>query len=404
MWGVRREGGSTRELPGRKRRSRGASVSLTRASLESDYSDSMLVTLGSYCWTPTPLPPLAVARQRVRCGPVRAQEDDLPDFDFLPPGFRDIVGSVPGEPAKPESTSGARAQRNEVAAYAKSLGAEKGYAAVEDFVNDHLPASGQPGQRRRKKEWNPSKRKPHKKDLQRRRERGTADESGRRGLSHAELLSVARPALEDAASSAGLELVGVVLMRPPQGPTPSAFRCWIAPGAGLDDPDAEVVIAAEDLRIASLALRDTLWRAVAGKPAISVMAVASGERSSRPLFAPEDFERFRGRRVQLTFREAVDGRRRLTGELLGLESSRPEPCALVQDESSGSRVCAPLSKLLYGEKTALLPPPVMAPNPKPARNSPKRKSARDDAADAADAALEAKLREMIEAARSEPED
>eukprot|EP00966_Prymnesium_polylepis_P268461 6202188-Prymnesium_polylepis.1 len=170
-------------------------------------------------------------------------------------------------------------------------------------------------------------------------------------------------------------------MRPPRGPTPSAFRCWIAPAATEDGG-----ISADALASASSALRDALWGAVAGKPAISVMAVGNGARSKRPLFEVSDFERFCGRRVQLTFREAFDGRRKLVGELCGLELAEGEPCAIVLDESAGCPMRAPLDKLLLGDKTALNPPAEAAVRSLPERDARK---------EAAGAALEARLAEMI---------
>ena len=322
--------------------------------------------------------PLAAAVWTTRSAPARhraavAQSELPPDFE-LPPGFREHAGFAEILP-----TSGARAKRDEVDEYAKKLGARHGYAAVDDFVKEHVPASGQPGQRRRKKEWDPSKRKPHRK------ERGTGAGSKGRGVrrakapkdtrSHEELLRVARPALTTAAASMGIELVGVVLMRPPRGPTPSAFRCWVA-SAPSAEGDCEVGLPADELARASTALRDALWREIPGKPAISVIAVGSDETSRRPLFTPADFERFRGRRVQLTFRELVDGRRRLVGELVRVET-HPLPdgvpdgtpdgtvvadtdgaglaCAIVADETAGAPLRAPLGKLLLGEKTSLLP-------------------------------------------------
>ena len=341
---------------------------------------------GATCWTRQAVPRSSV---RPRCL-ITAQEDLPPDFE-LPPGFHESgrfgeLPDLPGVGSRSKRTSKSRAKRNEVTEQARSLGAEKGYASIDDFAKDQLPVSRQPGQRRRKKEWNLAKRKPHKRD-QRRQANGASVPPA---LSHAELLREATPVLSSAASDEGLDLVGVVLMLPPRGPTPSAFRCWIAPAADLD---CEAIIPADALAQASSALRDALWLTIAGKPAISVIAVGNDLRSGRPLFDAHDFERFRGRRAQLTFREAHDGRRRLVGELVGTElAADGELCVVLHDESACAPISAPISKLLLGDKTSLHPLPDLAVATPPER---------DLRQEAAGAALEAKLAEMVADARAE---
>ena len=374
------------------------------------------------CWTPCAVPAANALYARSRplyaAGALYPRSRSLYAQLDLPPGFD--INELPDwatadrEPKK----AGARAKRNEVSDYAKSMGAEKGYAKVDDFVREHVPAAGQPGQRRRKKQWDPSKRKPHQRE-QRMAERRAAKEAstGPPPLSHAELLRVARPVLAAAANGVGVEFVGVVLMRPPRGTTPSAFRCWVA--SSRTEEEEAPILSADELSRASSALRDGLWATIAGKPAISVIAVSSDARSRRPLFDASDFDRFRGRRVQLTFREAHQGRRRLVGELrgtgtcpgTGAEQQEPEQgppppeqqsvepagelCAIVMDESARAAVFAPLSKLLLGEKTALYPrdeAPATA-----ERGEAPAAAERDARKEIADAALEAMLAEMIAA-------
>eukprot|EP00316_Scyphosphaera_apsteinii_P012258 CAMPEP_0119303902 /NCGR_PEP_ID=MMETSP1333-20130426/5256_1 /TAXON_ID=418940 /ORGANISM="Scyphosphaera apsteinii, Strain RCC1455" /LENGTH=409 /DNA_ID=CAMNT_0007306681 /DNA_START=130 /DNA_END=1360 /DNA_ORIENTATION=- len=236
----------------------------------------------------------------------------------------------------------ATSRKEEVEDRARELGGA--YGSLDEFIRDQLPVSSQPGQRRRKKEWNPAKRKPHKREKVLGKLEGPA-------LSHSELLHVARPALAAAAKDLGIEFVGVVLSRPPRGPTPSAFKCWI---------DCEGGVMASALTEASAALRDALWGAIPGRPAITVMTPGP----ARPLFSLADFERHCGLRAQVTFREVVDGRRRLVGELIGTETDDADEYALVLDESAGKTLRAPLSTMLFGERTGLLPLDV------PSRSSP----------------------------------
>ena len=153
-------------------------------------------------------------------------------------------------------------------------------------------------------------------------------------------------------------------------------------------------ISADALAAASSALRDGLWSAVRGKPAISVIAVGNDERSSRPLFEAAHFERFRGRRVQLTLREAVEGRRRLVGELLGTERGEGDATfVVVLDESARGPVRAPLGKLLLGDKTALCPSMTTSGAEAPTPVAPPTERELQQAA--LEAALEAKLAKMI---------
>ena len=140
--------------------------------------------------------------------------------------------------------------------------------------------------------------------------------------------------------------MGAVLARPPRGPKQAgAFRCWI------ESPDGPLTSGA--LGDASTALRDALWAAIPGQPAITVNAAGS----ARPLgFAATDFERFVGARVQLVLREPYAGRRKITGILLRLEQTEEgEACAAVLDETTRATLQAPIGRLRLGEHTCLLP-------------------------------------------------
>ena len=107
-------------------------------------------------------------------------------------------------------------------------------------------------------------------------------------------------------------------------------------------------------RVACCAERGIHSAAIPGKPDITTIAASQ----SRPLFTLADFQRFRGQRAQLTFRNAVAGRCNLVGELLGAEAGPgddSEPFAIILDETEGERLHAPLSQLQLGEATALVP-------------------------------------------------
>ena len=107
-------------------------------------------------------------------------------------------------------------------------------------------------------------------------------------------------------------------------------------------------------RVACCAERGIHSAAIPGKPDITTSAASQ----SRPLFTLADFQRFRGQRAQLTFRNAVAGRCNLVGELLGAEAGPgddSEPFAIILDETQGERLHAPLSQLQLGEATALVP-------------------------------------------------
>ena len=237
-------------------------------------------------------------------------------------------------------TGGARGRARKEEERARELGGP--YSSMDAFVQDHLPESSQ--QRRRKKEWNPAKRAPGSDSRQPVKKRQNDDALPT--LSQQDLLPTARSVLADAAKGIGVELVGAVLTRPPRGPKQAgSFKCWIEASDG---------VSPAVLSEASTALRDALWAAIPGKPDITT--IAAGQ--SRPLFTLADFQRFRGQRAQLTFRNAVAGRRNLVGELLGAEAGPgddSEPFAIILDETKGERLHAPLSQLQLGEATALVP-------------------------------------------------
>ena len=237
-------------------------------------------------------------------------------------------------------TGGARGRARKEEERARELGGP--YSSMDAFVQDHLPESSQ--QRRRKKEWNPAKRAPGSDSRQPVKKRQNDDALPT--LSQQDLLPTARSVLADAAKGIGVELVGAVLTRPPRGPKQAgSFKCWIEASDG---------VSPAVLSEASTALRDALWAAIPGKPDITT--IAAGQ--SRPLFTLADFQRFRGQRAQLTFRNAVAGRRNLVGELLGAEAGPgddSEPFAIILDETKGERLHAPLSQLQLGEDTALVP-------------------------------------------------
>ena len=327
--------------------------------------------------------------------------------------------------------SGAVTRRQQQYEEAQQLGGK--FRSVEEFVQDRLPASQQRSARRRKKEWDPSKRVqtcatskppcccpvhpslsalaaspplcaqvPDPRDERRARKR--EERRVNPALSPAELLATAQESLAAAAAALGLELVGAVLARPPRGPEPTwnkvaqasaswlyggcsqrqitpqaapctgqlrspsplgprwpghtgldfiqhrpkqagAFRCWI------ESPDGPLTSGA--LGSASTVLRDALWAAIPGQPAMTVNAAGS----ARPLgFSATDFERFVGARVQLVLREPYAGRRKITGILLRLEETEDgEACAAVLDETTQATLQAPIGRLRLGEHTCLLP-------------------------------------------------
>lgn len=67
----------------------------------------------------------------------------------------------------------------------------------------------------------------------------------------------------------------------------------------------------------------------------------------RPLFEPRDFARFAGSEVRVQLRELLDGRRKLTGRLLGM---RDDDVVIVDGEGREWRV--PLERI---EKARLVP-------------------------------------------------
>ena len=137
-----------------------------------------------------------------------------------------------------------------------------------------------------------------------------------------------------------------VLSQFPTGEHPGAFKVWV---------DSEVGLDAALLGAVSVRLRDALRDTVEGRPAISVLTPGR----TRPLFTPNDFDRFSGLRVQLTLRSTdpavAAGRRKLVGELLGVDVQKDVAYAVILDESAEDVLRAPLSSLQYGEKTALAP-------------------------------------------------
>lgn len=58
----------------------------------------------------------------------------------------------------------------------------------------------------------------------------------------------------------------------------------------------------------------------------------------RPIFKPADYDRFSGERIKLRLHELYEGRRKVTGELLGLEGDRVK----VREESEGVEYTIPL--------------------------------------------------------------
>ena len=193
------------------------------------------------------------------------------------------------------TSSGAVSRRQQLDEEARQLGGK--FSSVDEYVQDRLPESQQQNARRRKKEWDPSKRVTDPRDERRARKR--EERRVNPATTPAELLNAATESLSAAAGALGLELVGAVLARPPRGPKQAgAFRCWI------ESPDGPVGSAA--LGTASAALRDALWSAVPGQPAITVNAAGS----AWPLgFSAGDFDRFAGSRVQLILREPRAGTR-----------------------------------------------------------------------------------------------
>jgi len=134
------------------------------------------------------------------------------------------IGFAQRPPSRSMWGSGAVMRRKLQDEEARLLGGK--FSSVEEFVKDRLPESQQKSARRRKKEWNPSKRVPDPRDERRARKR--EERRVNPAQSPAELLATAQESLAAAAGSLGLELVGAVLARPPRGPKQAgAFRCWI---------------------------------------------------------------------------------------------------------------------------------------------------------------------------------
>ena len=169
------------------------------------------------------------------------------------------------------------------------------------------------------------------------------------------ILANAKAALAAASDSVDVEFVGCVM----RASRVLEFKVWIDAGCGIEG---------EKMGEASTALRDALWEAVPGRPAISVQTPGR----TRPLFSAEDFVRFAGQRAQVTLKTASHGRKRLLGELLGVERearrTRLDAPAggtdfevedivyiVVHDEHVDAPVRAPLSAIQLGEKTALAP-------------------------------------------------
>lgn len=235
-----------------------------------------------------------------------------------------------------EGRSGAYERRQQLDEQALRLGPS--YSSLDAFVCDQLPESQQRHARRRKKEWDPSKRTPHKRDERRaskRQERRDAPAS-----TPQDSLRVAQDSLSAATQGlAAADFVGVVIARPPSGPKQAgAFKCWIecANDGTLD---------AATLSEASAVLRDALWSAIPGRPALTINAAGA----ARPLFTAADLERFVGMRVQLDLREPLDnGRRRLLVR-------RPPRSSMRLDSQIGSAPQPPLSPLLRLTRSATAP-------------------------------------------------
>ncbi len=112
------------------------------------------------------------------------------------------------------------------------------------------------------------------------------------------------PLLRPAVEGLGYELVGIVRLQGRRGATVRIY---------IDRPEG---ITLEDCERASRQVSAVLdvEDAVRGQYTLEV----SSPGLDRPLFLPEHYEQYAGREVKLTLEQLIDGRRRLTGKLLGI--------------------------------------------------------------------------------------
>ena len=74
----------------------------------------------------------------------------------VPEEFQEFLQTMRAGGKSEAQTSGAVRRRQELDEEAQQLGGK--FSSVEEFVQNRLPESQQRNSRRRKKEWNPSKR------------------------------------------------------------------------------------------------------------------------------------------------------------------------------------------------------------------------------------------------------
>lgn len=131
--------------------------------------------------------------------------------------------------------------------------------------------------------------------------------------------------LEPTVEGLGYELVGVELTGAKSNRT---LRVYIDTPAGIRLEDCEAV---SHQLSALLDVEDPI-------PGAYSLEVSS-PGLDRPIFKAADYERFSGERIKLRLHELYQGRRRMTGTLLGLE----DDSVRVKEESEGVEYSIPLA-------------------------------------------------------------
>ena len=123
-------------------------------------------------------------------------------------------------------------------------------------------------------------------------------------LSDAKLTQLLQPLIEDL----GYEFVGLEHRSNPKNPVLVIY---------VDRPGGIAVEDCEKVSRETAALLD-VEDPIPGHYNLEV----SSPGLDRPLFTPEQFERFRGEQVQLSLYAPIDGRRKFKGEILGVQDGK----------------------------------------------------------------------------------
>lgn len=143
------------------------------------------------------------------------------------------------------------------------------------------------------------------------------------GTRHEELIDSLREVAQQVADDAGVELVELTLRGPSRRRLLRVDIDRAGPrGVGIDD--CQRVSAALGERIDDAALLEESYLLEVSSPGLD-----------RPIVSADDFRRNVGRRVTLTARLELEGRRRFDGVLLGLEDGR---VGLLEDELGEWRI------------------------------------------------------------------